>query len=67
MDAMIYCKDGQCKFVNPTELLLNQSEEELGGFNQVQWGVSKPERVGYSNGSTQTKMAAILFLLPFEI
>ena len=42
MDAMIYCKDGQCKFVNPTELLLNQSEEELGGINQVQlkWIVS---------------------------
>ena len=35
MDAMIYCKDGQCKFVNPTELLLNQSEEEILASNQV--------------------------------
>lgn len=29
MDAMIYCKDGQCKFVNPTDLLVNQSEDEI--------------------------------------
>ncbi len=36
MDAMIYCKDGQCKFVNPTELLQNQSEdEEIAAANQV--------------------------------
>ena len=42
MDAMIYCKDGQCKFVNPTELLLNQSEEEILASNQVTINNLKP-------------------------
>ena len=35
MEAMIYCKDGQCKFVNPGELLLADHEDEVGSASQV--------------------------------
>ena len=35
MEAMIYCKDGQCKFVNPGELLLTDHEDEVGSASQV--------------------------------
>jgi hypothetical protein len=36
MDAMIYCKDGQCKFVNPTDLLLNHSDDDdIGALKEV--------------------------------
>lgn len=36
MEAMIYCKDGQCKFVNPNDVVVNQNEEEdNSSINQV--------------------------------